>query len=58
MEMMKAPTKEELDFVRIVLPWISSHKMISGKHKVYFQDDTPDNILDLFERIKSKLGYC
>ncbi len=36
----------------------SLDQVISGKRKLFFREDTPKEILDLYENIKSKLDFA
>ena len=58
MEMMSLPSKEVLMFSKKIRPWIIGDEPISGKRKFIFEDDTPQDILDLYEKIKPKLGFA
>ena len=58
MEMMELPSQEILIFTKQIRHWISGDKVISGKRKFLFRIDTPKEILDLYENIKSKLDFA
>jgi len=47
-----------LIFTKQIRHWILSDKAISGKRKFIFREDTPKEILDLYENIKSKLDFA
>ena len=44
-------------FTKQIRHWILSDKAISGKRKFIFREDTPKEILDLYENIKPKLDF-
>ena len=46
------------DFTKQIRHWILSDQVISGKRKLFFREDTPKEILDLYENIKSKLDFA
>lgn len=58
MEMMSLPTKEVLIFSKEVFPWIIGDETISGKKRFIFEDNTPTEILDLYQEIKPKLDFA
>ncbi len=57
MERMELPSQEVLIFTKQIRHWILSDKAISGKRKFIFREDTPKEILDLYENIKPKLDF-
>lgn len=52
------PSQEILIFTKQICHWILSDQVISGKRKLFFREDTPKEILDLYENIKSKLDFA
>ena len=56
MEIMARPNKESLIFYDEIEPWIVNGKIEDGVTYI-FSKDTPKEKLDLFNKIKSKLGY-
>ncbi|MDG7664986.1 hypothetical protein OK519_06760 [Streptococcus pneumoniae] len=52
------PSQEILIFTKQIRHWILSDQVISGKRKLFFREDTPKEILDLYENIKSKLDFA
>ena len=52
------PSQEILIFTKQIRHWILSDQVISGKRKLFFREDTPKEILDLYEKIKSKLDFA
>lgn len=57
MEIMALPNKETLTFYDQVRPWIAGNKQKNGTVYVIFSNDTPNHILQLFDKIKNKLPY-
>lgn len=55
---MELPSQEVLIFTKQIRPWIFSDQVISGKRKFIFREDTPTEILDLYENIKPKLDFA
>lgn len=55
---MELPSQEILIFTKQIRHWILSDQVISGKRKLFFREDTPKEILDLYENIKSKLDFA
>ena len=55
---MELPSQEVLVFTKQIRHWILSDKVISGKRQFIFREDTPKEILDLYEKIKPKLGFA
>ena len=55
---MELPSQEVLVFTKQIRHWILSDKVISGKRQFIFREDTPKEILDLYENIKPKLGFA
>ena len=58
MERMELPSQEVLIFTKQIRQWIFSDQVISGKRKFIFREDTPKEILDLYEKIKPKLDFA
>lgn len=58
MEMMELPSQEILIFTKQIRYWILSDQVISGKRQFLFREDTPKEILDLYENIKPKLDFA
>lgn len=58
MELMSRPSEEVLIFTRTIRDWIIGDENISGKKKFIFKEDTPKEILDLYQEIKPKLGFA
>lgn len=56
MEIMALPKKETLIFYDEIEPWIVNGKNTDGVTYI-FAKDTPKEKLDLFNKIKDKLGY-
>ena len=55
---MGLPSQEVLIFTKQIRHWILSDQVISGKRKFLFREDTPKEILDLYENIKPKLDFA
>lgn len=55
---MSRPSKEVLTFSKIIRRWIVGDETISGKKKFIFREDTPADILELYEEIKPKLDFA
>lgn len=55
---MELPSQEVLIFTKQIRQWIFSDQVISGKRKFIFREDTPTEILDLYENIKPKLDFA
>ena len=58
MEVMAMPGKEVLIFTKQIRHWIVGDKTISGKKKFIFREDTPPEILKLYQDIKPKLEFA
>ena len=58
MERMELPIQEVLIFTKQIHHWILSDKVISGKRQFIFREDTPKEILDLYEKLKPKLDFA
>ena len=57
MEIMELLSQEVLIFTKQIRHWILSDQVISGKRHFLFREDTPKEILDLYENIKPKLDF-
>ena len=55
--MMIPPSKELLIFYNQIHEWIDQVYPDKDKPSVSFKNDTPQSILDLFDSIKSKIGF-
>ena len=58
MEVIDIPNKEVLIFTKQIRHWIVGDKTISGKKQFIFREDTPPEILKLYQDIKSKLEFA
>ena len=58
MEVMALPSKEVLIFTKQIRHWIVGDKTISGKKQFIFREDTPPEILKLYQDIKPKLEFA
>lgn len=58
MEVMSKPSKEILEFTKKIRFWIVGDEEVAGKRKFIFRDDTPKDILELYETIKPKLSFA
>ena len=58
MERMELPSQEILIFTKQIRHWILNDQVISGKRQFLFREDTPKEILDLYEKIKPKLDFA
>ena len=56
MDIMTLPSKETLIFIKEIEPWIIDGENGNGVTYI-FSKDTPKEILELFNKIKDKLGY-
>lgn len=56
MDIMTLPSKETLIFIKEIEPWIIDGENGNGVTYI-FSKDTPKEILELFNKIKYKLGY-
>lgn len=56
MEIMTLPSKETLMFINEIEPWIIDGENGDGVTYI-FSKDTPKEKLELFNKIKNKLGY-
>jgi len=52
MEIMALPSKEILQFSRDINPWIVKDIFDGNKKTFVFKEDTPEEILELFNKIK------
>ena len=55
---MELPSQEVLIFTKQIRYWILSDKVISGERQFIFREDTPKEILNLYEKIKHKLDFA
>ena len=54
---MIPPTKELLIFYNQIDEWVDQVYPDQDKPSLSFKKDTPQSILDLFDSIKSKIGF-
>lgn len=52
------PSKEILIFTKKIRHWIIGDKTISGKKQFIFREDTPLEILELYQDIKTKIEFA
>ena len=57
MEVMAVPNKELLIFYNQIDEWVDRVYPDQDKPLVSFKQGTPKSILDLFDTIKSKIGF-
>lgn len=57
MEVMALPNRETVMFHSKVRPWIIGGEKKNGVMYYEFSSDTPINVLQLFDKLKSKLSY-
>ena len=57
MEVMDIPSKELLIFHNEIEKWVDQVYPDQDKPLVSFKQGTPKSILDLFDTIKSKIGF-
>jgi len=55
---MAMPSKEVLIFTKKIRHWIVGDKTISEKKQFIFREDTPAEILKLYQDIKPKLEFA
>ena len=55
--MMMPPSKELLIYYNQIDEWIDRVYPDQDKPRVSFKKNTPQSILDLFDSIKSKIGF-
>lgn len=55
--MMIPPSKELLIFYNQIHEWVDQVYPDQDKSSVSLKNDTPQSILDLFDSIKSKIGF-
>ena len=55
--MMLPPSKELLIFYNQIDEWVDQVYPDQDKPSLSFKKDTPQSILDLFDSIKSKIGF-
>lgn len=58
MEVMAMPSKEVLIFTKQIRHWIVGDKTISGKKQFVFREDTPLDVLELYQKIKPRLDFA
>lgn len=57
MEVMAVPSKELLTFYNKIDEWVDKVYPDQKNPRVLFKEDTPQSVLDLFNNIKSKIGF-
>lgn len=57
MEIMALPKKEMLKFSRDVNPWIIKDVFLGNKKIFIFKEDTPEDVLDLFDNLIPRLNF-
>ena len=57
MEVMAVPNKELLIFYNQIHEWVDQVYPDQDRPTLSFKKDTPQSILDLFDSIKSKIGF-
>ena len=57
MEVMDIPSKELLIFYNQIDEWVDQVYPDQDRPSLSFKKDTPQSILDLFDSIKSKIGF-
>ena len=55
---MELPSQEVLIFTKKIRHWIVGDKTISEKKQFIFREDTPAEILKLYQDIKPKLEFA
>lgn len=55
--MMVLPTKETLVYYEKVDNWIASEEIVSDGVILVFKRNVPGDVIELFEKIKDKLGF-
>lgn len=58
MEIMQRPSKNMVRFIKEVIPYIDRSKgerKPDGTVKIFFKQDTPSEVIDLFEQIKDDI---
>ncbi|MDK8233944.1 hypothetical protein [Aerococcus christensenii] len=58
MEMMSRPIPEILTFSKVIRRWIIGDKVVSGKREFIFKEETPADVLELYNKIKDKLDFA
>lgn len=59
LDMMMFPNKYNVIFQKEVVPWIEKQTQADNKKWHFqFRADTPKDIIDLFNKIKSHISYC
>ena len=57
MEIMALPSKEILQFSRDIDPWIVKDIFDGNKKTFVFKEDTPEDVLILFDKLIPKLNF-
>lgn len=57
MEIMALPNKETVQFYKEVYPWVKNSFPDEQTPRFIFRKDTPENVLETFEKVKDKIGY-
>ena len=57
MEVMAVPSKELLVFFNQIDEWVNEIYPDKNNPRVSFKKDTPQSVLNLFDSIKSKIGF-
>ena len=57
MDIMTLPSKEILQFSRDVSPWIVKDIFDGNKKTFVFKEDTPEDVLTLFDKLIPKLNF-
>lgn len=57
MEIMALPSKEILQFSRDITPWIVKDIFDGNKKTFVFKEDTPEDVLTLFDKLIPKLNF-
>lgn len=55
--MMVLPRKETLVYYEKVDDWIASEEIVSDGVILVFKKGVPSNVIELFEKIRDKLGF-
>lgn len=55
--MMRLPRKETLVYYEKVDNWIASEEIVSDGVILVFKRNVPGDVIELFEKIKDKLGF-
>ena len=57
MEVMAVPSNELLIFYNKIDEWVDKVYPDQNNPRVLFKEDTPQSVLDLFNNIRSKIGF-